>query len=102
MCESCDPTLKSTLDLLFSWAGVVPQKGVHGHHKAGGAESTLGAVGLGNPLLWVGVARGHKTVIQAYIRNHYYSHFYCPLKPQTLVTAGCLTLRIKNGGLKSF
>lgn len=30
---------------------MVPEQGIHGHHHPGSAESTLGAVTLGNPLL---------------------------------------------------
>ena len=30
---------------------MVPEQGIHGHHHPGGAESTLGAVALGDSLL---------------------------------------------------
>lgn len=30
---------------------MVPEQSIHGHHHPGSAESTLGAVTLGNPLL---------------------------------------------------
>lgn len=44
-------TPQGICQLIKSGLWVVPEQGVHGHHNPGSAESTLGAVTLGNPLL---------------------------------------------------
>lgn len=45
------PTSQGFQELLLRGLRVVPKERVHGHHHPRGAEPTLGAVALGNPLL---------------------------------------------------
>ena len=48
---AAEVTPQGTLYLLHGGLGVVPQQRVHGHDNARSAETTLGAVGLGQTLL---------------------------------------------------
>ena len=50
-CASTQVALECLLNLSLQRRGVVPQKRVHGHHKAGSTETTLRAVSLCYSLL---------------------------------------------------